>query len=140
MSKPSTIFLFLRISASLISITGAIGLGWATGVLSSPDTGPFAETIGICSFSISALWSLIALSLSFFVGNDRIHPAVGVTLDLLLGLFAIVGGIYVSISPFSDADWINCSRGRWTSICGNPAERSSVIWRFLAAAFCSTNG
>ncbi|KAG5298089.1 hypothetical protein I7I48_07433 [Histoplasma ohiense] len=44
MTKPSTIFLGLR-----ISITGAIGLGWATGVLSSPDTGPFAETIGICS-------------------------------------------------------------------------------------------
>ncbi|EER45548.1 conserved hypothetical protein [Histoplasma capsulatum H143] len=130
-----------------VTVNRSASLTWAMGVLSlqgdysRPDEKenaalPFRRN----NRDMFPLWSLIALSLSFFVGNDRIHPAVGVTLDLLLGLFAIVGGIFVSISPFSDADWINCSRGRWTSICGSPAERSSVIWRFLAAAFCSTNG
>ncbi|PGH35933.1 hypothetical protein GX50_01258 [[Emmonsia] crescens] len=135
----NTIFLGLRIFAALISIAGAVGLGWATEILYSPDTGPFAETIGISSLAISAVWTLIALGLAFFVGNDRVHPGVIVTLDLLLGMFAVVGGFIVALSPFSDAHWIDCSKGRGTSVCGNSAEKSSVIWRFFAAAFCFMN-
>ncbi|OAX79289.1 hypothetical protein ACJ72_06391 [Emergomyces africanus] len=139
MIKSRTIFLGLRIFAVLISVTGAIGLGWATGILYSPDTGPIFETIGICSLAISALWTLIALSLTFFFGNDRVHPAVGLTLDLLVGMLAAAGGFMVALSPFSDADWIECNKSRWTSICGNAAETRSVIWRFLAATFCFMN-
>ncbi|OJD14785.1 hypothetical protein AJ78_04907 [Emergomyces pasteurianus Ep9510] len=139
MIKSSTIFLGLRIFAALTSVTGAIGLGWATGILYSPDTGPISEIIGICSLAISALWTLIALALAFFVAHDRVHPAVSITLDLLVGMFAVVGGFMVALSPFSDADWIECNSGRSTSICGNSAEISSVIWRFFAAAFCFMN-
>ncbi|KLJ10857.1 hypothetical protein EMPG_13790 [Blastomyces silverae] len=140
MIKSSTIFLGLRIFAALISITGAVGFGWATGILYSPDTGPFSEAIGISSLSISALWTLIALSLTLFIGNDRIHPAVIITLDLILGLLAVAGGIVVAISPYADASWIDCGEGRSTSICGDTTETTAVIWRFVAAAFCFMNG
>ncbi|OJD27758.1 hypothetical protein ACJ73_00843 [Blastomyces percursus] len=140
MTKSSSIFLGLRIFSVLISITGAVGLGWATGILYSPDTGPVSEAIGISSLSITTLWTLIALSLTLLVGNDRIHPAAIITLDLLLGLYAVAGGIVVAISPFADASWIDCGEGRWTSICKDSAETSAVIWRFVAAAFCFMNG
>ncbi|PGH00878.1 hypothetical protein GX51_05542 [Blastomyces parvus] len=140
MLKSSTIFLSLRIFALLISVTGAVGLGWATGIVYSPDTGPFAEVIGISALSISALWTLIALGLTFLIGNDRIHPAVIITIDLIAGMFAAVGGIIVACSPYADASWIDCGENRWTSICNDSTETNAVIWRFLAATFCFMNG
>ncbi|PGH10997.1 hypothetical protein AJ79_05148 [Helicocarpus griseus UAMH5409] len=128
-------FLALRITALLVSITGTIGMAWATSVLWSPDMGWVVEAVATSALGVSALWSLTALIIGIKVDNERIHPAFYVSCDLIFGLYAIVGGIMTLMSPFTELSWIKCGGDSWTSICDDDAENRAVIWRFFATAF-----
>ncbi|KAL1958148.1 hypothetical protein VTO42DRAFT_5003 [Malbranchea cinnamomea] len=138
MSKANIILLASRILALLIAITGAVGLGWATAQLSSPDSGPVYEQIGYISLAVSGFWSLVSIAAALFY-RDRGHRFPFIAGDLISGLFTVAGGICVVLSPFAKASWIECNEERSTSICNDPAEKRAVIWRFVAAAFCFLN-
>ncbi|PGH08506.1 hypothetical protein AJ80_07826 [Polytolypa hystricis UAMH7299] len=138
MAKPSAFIMILHIIALPIAITGAVGLGWATTELSSPDSGIFFELMGCAALAASGLWCIIALLIHTLLRsrNRLVHPATFITVDIIVGLYAIIGGTFIILSPFSRISWITCDKGHWTSICDDSQGRSAVIWRFVAAAFC----